>query len=462
MSARESHGKKRILVADDNVGFSEEIRLVLEGEYEVRTCPLAEKALEIHAEGWPDLILMDVEFPGMDGIRALGEIRKTDKATPVIILTVHEDIGAVVEAMRLGAYHYVSKVQGPDILLETMRAALRSSDVERSRRYLDRRLEESRGGGRLILGPADSSQALLREIEQAAGADVSVLILGETGTGKEIVAREIHERSARSSRPFVPVDVASLPETLVESSLFGHEKGAFTGATAMQCGAFEAADGGTVFLDEIGEIPLTLQARLLRVLQERAFRRLGGFNRPETKVDVRIVASTNRDLAQMAEAGDFRSDLFYRLNVMRIDVPPLKERLEDLPLLARHFVEKHHVATGSLVTGVSEEAVRAYQRRDWPGNIRELENAIVSAMVRSEDAVLGAASDIPQAAISEAPATLPYAIAKDRALMEFKKAYLQRILSEAGGIVNQAAKLAGLSQSSFRKMMKDVGIKGRE
>lgn len=458
MSARETATKKRILLVDDNLDFSEETGLILEKDFEVRTCRRAEEGIEIHREGWPDLILLDIELPGMDGIAALGEIRRQDTTTPVIMVTVHEDISGVVEAMRKGAYHYVSKAQGPDILLETIHGALRHSELERSYEYFGGRLEESRGGGSLVLGPGAASRRLLTELEHAARADVSVLITGETGTGKELVAKEIHARSVRSSKPFVPVDIASLPETLVESSLFGHEKGAFTGATTRRRGAFEAAEGGTVFLDEVAEIPLSIQVRLLRVLQEKSFRRLGGFGAPETKANVRILASTNKELQTMAARREFRSDLFYRLNVMRIEVPPLRERPEDLPVLARHFIEKHHVATGSLVTDISEELIRDYQRRDWPGNVRELENTIVAGMVRAQGSILGPVPDGARAGGPGSRPVPPYPVARERALEDFKRAYLERVLEMAGGVVNQAARLAGLSQSSFRKMMKDVGL----
>jgi DNA-binding NtrC family response regulator len=453
--------KARILVADDKADFTEQMRIMLGGRYSVRMCPSGEEAVEISKQDWPDLILLDVHFPdGKDGITALTEIVRYDPNVPVIMLTQDEGIRLVVEAMREGAYNYIGKSEDPTLLLETIEAGLRHRATQKTTQYLDQQLKEMRGSqGMLVLGPSPASRQLSEEIERASQVDVDVLVTGETGTGKELVAREIHRKSGRAKMPFIPLEIASLPETLTESSLFGHEKGAFTGATSRTTGAFEAASGGTLLLDEVGDIPLTVQSKLLRVLQYKAFRRLGGFQDDEIICDTRVIAATHRDLEDMMAKDEFREDLYYRINRLKLMVPPLRERRGDIEVLAEHFISKHYVTTGSRVSEISEEALAGLKNRSWPGNVRQLENTLVAAMVRSDGERI-TLSDLDSGAKSEeAPEGIaPYAAARARALADFKRGYLERLLDIAGGVVNRAARVAELPQSSLRKMLRESDI----
>jgi DNA-binding NtrC family response regulator len=452
----------RVLIADDNQVFIDQIRIMIEHEYQVRACNSAEEAIRIAQSGWPEIILLDIHFAGgMDGMAALKEIKQHDASIPVIMLTHDEGIRLVVESMKQGAFNYIAKSEDPSLLLEAIRAALKHRVAERTTAYLDREIGRIRGtDGNLILGPSAASRALIDEIERVAASDVEVLITGETGTGKELVAREIHRRSNRSGGPLIAADIAALPETMVESSLFGHERGAFTGAAARSIGAFEAASGGTLFLDEIGNLPSGFQTKLLRVLQEKRFRRLGGFKDVEIACDVRVLAATNTDLEVMVKEGDFREDLYYRINVYRIEVPPLAARREDIPPLADYFVRKYHVETGSRVTGISEGALEALMKMRWPGNVRQLEHAIKVAMVRARDEIVTPADlGKGEPGAVEAPARFPtYHEAKARAHSDFKQKYLNDLMREARGVVNEAARIADLPPSSLRKMLREEGI----
>ena len=452
--------RARVLIADDNKDFIDQITIMIERDYLVRSCSSAEEAVEIAGNDWPDIVLLDIHFPGgMDGISALKLIKQHDPSIPVIMLTHDEGVRLIVESMREGAYNYIAKSEDPSLLFEAIRAGLRHRMAEKTTAYLDREIGRMRGtGGKLILGSSPASRALLEEIERAASSDVDVLIAGQTGTGKELVAREIHRRSGRGAGPLIAADVAALPETMVESSLFGHEKGAFTGAGAKSIGAFEAASGGTIFLDEIGNLALGFQAKLLRVLQERSFRRLGGFRDAEITCDVRVLAATNKDLGAMVKAGDFREDLYYRINVYEIVVPPLADRRDDIPALADYFVRKHHAETGARVTGISEDAIGVLMSRPWPGNVRQLEHAIKSAMVRARYEVVRPVDlGTPPAETTEATEKFPsYHEAKARAQADFKRKYLEDLMKEAKGVVNEAARIAGLPPSSLRKMLRDT------
>jgi len=460
MTSAEITVKPRVLVVDDDAEFLQGIRLYLEDDYAVRVSVSGEDAIRIQREGWPDVILLDIEFPGMDGIAALEELRKVDSSVPVIMVTAHEEVRLVVEAMRKGAYQYVSKAENPALLAELISKALRHWRLEKKCEYLTYRREAIRGvEGAFVVGPAEASKSLLREIETSAGADVGVLVHGETGTGKELVARLIHQKSDRADGPFVAVDVPALPSQLLESELFGHEKGAFTGAVNKRIGAFEAASGGTIFLDEISEMPLSLQPKLLRALQQRTVRRLGSSWTSEVKCDVRVICATNRNLESMVAQGKFRADLYARLRIVEINVPPLRERRGDIRVLAQHFIEKHRAKTGARVMSISEEVLREFQSREWPLNVRELENEIVAAMVRARGTTLSMRDLSKRAGESSGgKAMLTYAEAKSQVVTGFKREYLRRALDEAHGVVNQAARRAGLSQASFRKMMKQAGL----
>lgn len=470
MNSNAAPARPRILVADDNPDYIKDMEILLGRDFTVRTCTTAEQAQTIHRQGWPSLILLDIEFPGRDGLEALEDMVGHDVSIPVIILTSHEDYRLAAAAMRKGAFYFLGKTQDPAILVETIRAALRHNEALKRCTYLEQQLEKIRGtAASLVLGPSEASQNLRAEIERAAAVDVGVLIVGETGSGKELVARLIHQKSPRGSGPFEPVELHSEPETLIASKLFGHEAGAYSGATARRIGAFEAAQGGSVLLDEVGDIPLSLQATLLRVLQDKVVMRLGSHGGSGIVCDVRFMAATFRDLEQMVADGEFREDLYHRLRVLTIEVPPLRERREDIPLLVQHFLQKYREATSSTVTTVAPAAIRILCQRRWKGNVRQLENVIAAAMVRARGTTLapehveaGRQMDLADEAEDARLELAPYHDARQVALSAFKKEYLARAMALTGGVVNQAARLAGLPQASFRKMMREVGVKRLE
>lgn len=367
--------KKRVLIVDDELN----IRRILQAAFDRHGwhSMAAEgpgQALELLGSGPVDCVLTDVTMPDGSGHDLRREIAERWPETPVIVMTAYGSIPDAVQAVREGAFEYVPKPFDLEALKKVIEAAMdRGTDAKSSKR-------KSRGGpGRAVIAESPQMKSLLDEVAQIADSRATVLVTGESGTGKEVIARRIHELSPRSDRPFVAVSCAALPETLLESELFGYEKGAFTGANGAKAGRFEQADGGTLFLDEIGEIPLPIQVKLLRVLQEREFERLGA-TRP-TKVDVRLVTATNRDLHLAVDEGTFRLDLLYRLQVVEVNLPPLRERREDIAPLALHFLEKANEANSRQVQRVSSEAMEALESYDWPGNVRELENAIERAVV---------------------------------------------------------------------------------
>jgi two-component system response regulator AtoC len=385
------------------------------------------------------------------------------------MLTSHSGIPLVVAAMRAGAVNFVAKAQSPpEIVLETVRQALRQSDTSRRLSYLEDRLDDIKGTGHTqVLGESEASARLREDLELAARADLDVLLLGETGTGKELAARWIHQNSRRARGPFVAEDLCSIPESLLGSALFGHEKGAFTGAVSRRIGAFEAARAGTLMLDEIGEIPLSTQSSLLRVLQNREIHRLGADPSTTIACDVRVIAATHQDLQRMVDDGDFREDLYYRLKVLAVRMPPLRERREDIPPLVRHFLEKHQVATGTPIESVSDAAMTRLQQHVWPGNIRDLENTLLEALIRGRGRILEAAlvdrilggdpGDHPVEDAAE-DAFPTYHEARQRTMTRWQREYLQEALRRADNVVNQAARLVDISPNSFRNMMRKLGI----
>ncbi len=368
----------------------------------------------LYRDGWPDVVLLDIEFPDHDGLEVLQELQAIDAGIPVVMLTSHTGIPLVVAAMRAGAVNFVAKAQtSPDIVQETVRHAVRQMAARRRLHYLEHQLDEIKGTGHTqVLGDSQASARLQANLEMAAKADVDVLILGETGTGKELAARWIHQNSRRAGGPFVAEDLCSIPETLLGSALFGHEKGAFTGAVSRRIGAFEAARDGTLMLDEIGEIPVGTQASLLRVLQNREVHRLGSDPKAGVRCDVRVIAATHRDLEAMVADHEFRQDLYYRLKVLTVRMPPLRERRDDIPLLVEHFVAKHKVATGTSVERVAPAAMNRLQEYHWPGNIRNLEHTLQEALLRARGRELEAA-DVDLALGLEPRADEPGATGED-------------------------------------------------
>jgi DNA-binding NtrC family response regulator len=374
--------KKRILVVDDDKNILRLIRVHLEKEdYKIFQATDGNECFEILEREVPDVVLLDLRIPGLDGMAVMERIKKFYSNIPIVMMSAHGTIETAVESMKIGAYDFVTKPFDSNRLKVTIRNALvvRSLSQELERLKMELYQVHDYGG---IIGRSGKMQEIYRALDKVtSSSNVTVLIMGESGTGKELVAREIHQRSAgRASRPFVAVNCAALPESLLESELFGHEKGAFTGATERRIGKFEMANGGTIFLDEIGEMSAATQAKMIRVLQEREFMRIGGND--VIRVDVRVVSATNRNLEEAVKEGKFREDLYYRLSVFPVVMPSLKDRQEDIPLLAAHFLEKFKKREKKPgLTGITSDALQVLLHYHWPGNVRELENAMERAVV---------------------------------------------------------------------------------
>ncbi|MCP9449959.1 MAG: sigma-54 dependent transcriptional regulator [Nitrospira sp.] len=365
-----------ILVVDDEEAIRTSLRSILEDEgYQVMVASGGDEALKIYGTDPPDLMLLDIWMPEMDGLETLRRVKELTPAAQVMMMSGHGSIETAVKAIKLGAYDYIEKPLSLESVTLRVKHALEQFRLEQENRALRTKVQQKFE----LVGQSPAMQQLRQLIGTAGPTNSRVLIGGENGTGKELVARAIHLHSARAEHPFVAVNCAAIPETLIESELFGHEKGAFTGATSMKRGQFEQADGGTLFLDEIGDMSLSTQAKVLRALQEQQFTRVGGTKL--IKVDVRVLAASNKDLETEIHKGRFREDLYYRLNVVPIVVPPLRERREDIPALVRHFMKIHAEEQGLRIKEVSPEAMAALQQYEWPGNIRELRNLVERLMI---------------------------------------------------------------------------------
>jgi len=453
-----------VLIVDDeplNVDLLEQ-ELAAAG-YRTLSAGSGEEAIAKAAKAAPDLVLLDVMMAGLDGYAVCERLKAAEatRAIPVIFLTALTDTFEKVRAFSAGAVDYVTKPFEPEELLARVgtHIALRR-EIEahrRSRSTVQYLMEEIRSDRDAMVGDSPALRRVLEQIAQVSTTDSTVLIQGETGTGKELVARAIHERSPRRERPLVKVNCAALPRDLVESELFGHEKGAFTGATQQRRGRFELADGGTLFLDEAGELPLEAQAKLLRVLQEREFDRVGGTR--SLRTDVRVIAATNRDLQARVAAGGFRADLYYRLNVFPILVPALRERRDDIPGLVRHFAAKAARKLGRTLDGISPAFVERAGAHDWPGNIRELENLVERAIIMSNGGVLDAVELFSPASPSE---KAPSVAAGDATLEEMERAHIRRVLESTRWAIEGergAARILGLNPSTLRGRLRKLGIR---
>ncbi|MCE7893086.1 MAG: sigma-54-dependent Fis family transcriptional regulator [Sorangiineae bacterium PRO1] len=431
------------------------------GGFTVRDFETASEALAAlteHADE-VDVLITDVLMPGKTGFDLLTEAHARWRDIPVLLMTGQATVSAAVEAMRLGAYDYLVKPVDPqNTLIPAVRRAIEHKRLVARNRFLESQLQASQRAQGLV-GESAAMRQVGAHVSAVAPADVTVLVLGESGTGKELVARAVHQQSDRSGRPFVDVNCAALTDSLLESELFGHMKGAFTGATSARRGLFETASSGTLFMDEVGELAPTTQARLLRVLQEGTIRPVGSSE--SRKVNVRIIAATNRDLAKEVEAGRFRQDLYYRLNVFSIEIPPLRERREDIPALVQHFLHKHGQRLGRGKPHVEPATLEALTAYHWPGNVRELENTVERALVLCRGdtitaellpATLRANAVGPSGHASDSLTLQPLADARD----EFMRAYLDRVLKVAGGNVAEAARLSGMDASNFRRLVKRV------
>ncbi len=376
-----------ILVVDDDDLVLESLRMVLkEAGHKVKAVNSPRKALSLLEKGDYDLVITDMRMPEMSGIEFLEKVKEKDQGLPVIMITAYGTVDTAVTAMKKGASDYIMKPFSADELEVVVEKALEAHRLREENVRLKELVRCQAEVDEEFIGESAPIKALKRELEKIARSDATVLVMGETGTGKELIARRIHALSQRAEGPYVRVNCAAIPDTLVEAELFGHEKGAFTGAVYTRKGKFELAHGGTILLDEIGEMPLHLQAKLLRVLQEGEVDRIGGSS--PVKVDVRVVATTNRDLAQEVKEGRFREDLFFRLNVVPIYVPPLRERKEDIPLLAEAFLRRYSRKMGKEIKGITDSAMKVLLDYDWPGNVRELENCIHRAVVLCEGSYL--------------------------------------------------------------------------
>ncbi len=448
----------RIVIVDDEPGMLDVCRetLLVLPDVRIECHGDAASGLAAVRDRGADLVLTDIRMPGMSGLELLEAIRGFDPDLPVLLLTAFPGLDSAVQALRLGASDYLVKPFHPEQLVEAVRRMLRELRLKEENALLARRVTGAgRGGG--LVGKSTAMEEVFRFIGKAAQVELPVLITGETGTGKELVAREIHDRSERRSGPFVPVDCGAIPGTLLESEFFGHEAGAFTGASGRSLGLVEYANGGVLFLDEIGELPLPLQAKLLRWLQDGTFRRLGG--RETRTSDVRVMAATNRNLEEMVRSGAFREDLFYRLNVLHVHLPPLRERRGDIPLLASRILESAEGRPGGRVSGVDADALDVLTSYDWPGNVRELANVLRRAVALASGTLIGT-EDLPDALVLDAGRSAPQGFFQKReeVLASFEREYLELRLAVHGGNVSAAAEDAGLPRSTFYRLLKRHGI----
>jgi two-component system response regulator AtoC len=446
---------KRVLIADDEKNMRWVLGEALTSEgYEVTEAADGKEALAAVKEAAPDLMVLDHKMPKPDGMEVLRRIRAEGLAFPIIMLTAHGNVATAVEAMKAGATEYVTKPFDLDELKLAIDKAIRigelSAEVERLRAELDQDWDVEG-----IVAADQRMVEVLSTVEKVSPTTATVMIYGESGTGKELIARAIHRLSPRGTKPFVEVHAGALPETLLESELFGYEKGAFTGAVTAKPGRFELANGGTLFLDEVGDISMGVQVKLLRVLQERRFERLGGTR--SIDVDVRVLAATNRDLQQLIADGQFREDLFYRLNVVPITLPPLRKRRGDVPLLIAHFLDKYHAGSKRF----APEATRMLVEYGWPGNIRELENTIERIVILAPNEEIGV-DDLPAEVRTGAVSatTTPLFILPEEGcdLEEVEMELIRQALDRSGGNAAKAAKLVGLTPRTLEARMQRLGI----
>lgn len=457
--------KAKILVVDDELSMREFLSILLEREgYAVTAAGSAEEALRTMESNPFDLVLSDVNMPGLSGIELLTRIKEKSPETAVLILTAFSGAEQAVEAMKLGAYDYVCKPFKNEEIKQLVKNALEKQGLKRENVLLKKSVSE-RDSFCGMIGKSQRMRELFDMIRKVAASQSNVLILGESGTGKELAARSIHSCSPRRSKPFVAVNCGAIPENLIESELFGHKKGSFTGAVSDRPGLFEQAEGGTLFLDEISELPLLLQTKLLRVLQEREFRRVG--DAQTRKADVRMVCASNRDLEGEVREGAFREDLFYRINVVQLVMPPLRERIEDIPLLVEYFCRKYQGGGAAVPVSVTPGALKALMNHSFPGNIRELENCIERSLII--DPVVISESSLPQRLLVTRPPCLTAdcdipdgGMMLEPLLEELEKKYLLKALEKTGGAKKKAGELLGMSFRSFRYRLAKFGLDSGE
>jgi DNA-binding NtrC family response regulator len=459
---------ERILIVDDEPEVAGTwVRILEMAGYQCLSTDQPHEALSLLESEHPDLLLTDLRMPELDGMEMLKRARKIDPHMPVVMLTGHASLESAVAAVKAGAFDFLSKSFSNDQLKLTVARALNRRRLELENLNLRDQLQGVFGFENII-GQSAALQQVLELVRKAARSEANILILGESGTGKELIAHAIHANSPRSAQPFVPVDCASLPENLLESELFGHEKGAFTGAINAKQGLMESAHRGTVFLDELGELPIGLQAKLLRALQERQIRHIGGTR--QIDIDVRIVSATNRDLRALVSAGKFREDLYFRVNVIDVALPPLRERVGDIELLAASFVRKFGRSAAVPVKGFEPEAMAALESYAWPGNVRELQNVVERACALADGEMITLA-ELPQhlrapvnstnaAPIGvESASKLTLKEAKERWIGELEAAYVADLLKREGGNVSEAARKAGVDRKTLHRILNKHGLR---
>ncbi len=450
-----------LLVVDDEAGVRESVRMIFAHDYHVLSAGNGEEALRVVQNESPEVILLDVKMPGMNGIETLRKIKESNHASRVVMITATKTIKNAVEAMKLGAEDYVTKPFDVDEIRLIVKRSLRNIDLINEVKTLRSEVKRSYNFDNIV-GRTESMQKVFKTIQQIADKKSTVAIYGESGTGKELIARAIHFNSCRSDKPFVAVNIAAVPETLIENELFGHEKGAYTDARERTLGKFEMADGGTLFLDEIGELPMSAQVKLLRVLQEKEFTRLG--SSVSEKLDVRFIVATNRDLEEAMRLKEFREDLYYRINVVPIRIPPLRERKNDIHPLVNHLLEKISTDEESSVKQISKEALELLMEYRWPGNVRELENVIERCVVFSDGEVIRP-ENLPEKirALQMDATSLDHGfIEKGQSLSDtveaFEKKMIQNALQRTSGNKTKAAESLRITRKMLRYKVEKYGI----
>lgn len=451
--------KSTLLIVDDELGARQSLEVILEDDFHVLTAESGQEALEIVQKEPVDLVLLDIHMPEMDGLEVLGKIRERDEEIDIIIVSALNLARKAVDAIKLGAYDYITKPYEPEDILSTVARVIHKRNLHRELDFLRREVEASRGFDQIVTQNKTMLE-IFELVKKVAFTSTSVLITGESGTGKELIARSIHQQGNGKHGPFVAINCAAIPSELMESVMFGHEKGAFTGAHARTIGKFEHAHGGTLFLDEISVLRSDLQAKLLRVLQEREIERIGS-NKP-IKVDIRVISATNTNLGKAVAQGHFRQDLYFRLNVVPISIPPLWERREDIPLLAKHFLRKFNTAFNKKIPGFSEKALAALTRYHWPGNIRELENLVERIVVLSAGDEKIDLKNIPLEILMASGQDIQDAEMKKGGLIKIRKAIEKQIilnvLEASQWNQTEAAKILKVNRNALIQKAKQIGI----
>lgn len=442
-----------ILAIDDETDMLKTYESILKKKYTLTVAESTEQGEKLLAEQNPNLVLLDLRLPGMDGLEFLKKVRPLFPETEIIVVSASRDIADAVEAMKLGALDYIPKPFEVNELLVTIEKALEKHALMKENLYLKEMLKETTSYCNLV-GQSQAMKKVFATIEKVAPTDSTILINGESGTGKELVARAIHQKSRRSAKPFVAVNCAAIPENLLESELFGHERGSFTGAHERKLGKFELADEGTLFLDEIGCMSPAMQSKLLRVLENKVIERLG--SEKGVEVDVRIISATNIEFQKAIEEGKFRSDLYYRLNVIPLPLPPLRERKEDIKLLAEYFVKKFNKEVKKEINGLAEAALNNLQKYDWPGNVRELQNIIERAVVLSSGRLIEEL-DLPIADQRIVPTLAPGANMIE-SLDQYEKEMIEKALLESNQNRSKAARFLGIPRSTLNSRIDSLGI----